>query len=180
LDSTAELSLYYLIYRGKFFKMSILVTGTAGYIGSIVSERLIDAGYSVIGLDSLYQRHRAALDGGATFVQADMGDEATLEKVFKKHGIDAVMHFAAYAWVGESMTNPAAYFRNNVACGINLLDAMVKHDVKKLVFSSSCAVYGESEHLPISENCARQPVNPYGESKWKWKGCFSGIGRPTG
>jgi UDP-glucose 4-epimerase len=145
--------------------MTVLVTGAAGYIGSIVSEKLIEEGYSVVGLDNLSQGHRAALDVGVTFIQADLGDEAALEKVFTEHQIDAVMHFAAYAWVGESMTDPAAYFRNNVACGINLLNAMVRHGVKKLVFSSSCAVYGEPGKIPIDETCAKKPTSPYGESK---------------
>jgi len=145
--------------------MNILVTGAAGYIGSIVTEELIKKGNSVIALDNLEQGHREAVVPEASFVRADLRDSEGLEKVFRNYQIEAVVHLAAEALVGESMVHPEKYFRTNVVYGINLLDTMLKYDVKKLIFSSSAAVYGNPESIPIKESHTTVPVNPYGESK---------------
>ena len=145
--------------------MNILVTGAAGYVGSVVTEELAKAGDFVIALDNLRQGHREAIDPGAVFVQADLGNLEELEGVFRRYQIAAVMHLAADSLVEHSMTDPRRYFQNNVICGVNLLDIMLKHDVHKLVFSSSAAVYGRPEKTPIEETDQTIPINPYGESK---------------
>ncbi len=143
----------------------ILVTGAAGYIGSIAVERLLAEGFDVIALDNLQQGHRQALNPDAHFVQADLADLAILGDIFSHHRIHAVMHFAANSLVGESITNPQKYFNTNLVYGLNLLDTMIKHDVKWLVFSSSASVYGNPENIPITEEASLSPVNPYGETK---------------
>jgi UDP-glucose 4-epimerase len=145
--------------------MNILVTGAAGYIGSVVVERLVAESCNVIALDNLQQGHREALSSGAHFIHADLADSAILDDIFYDYQISAVMHFAASSLVGESMTNPQKYFHNNVVCGLNLLNSMVKHGVKKFVFSSSASVYGTPESIPITEKALLAPVNPYGECK---------------
>lgn len=145
--------------------MNILVTGAAGYIGSILSEELIKRGYVVVALDNLQQGHRAAIHPEATFACADLGDSETLKSILREHHIDAVMHMAAETLVADSASDPRRYFRNNVCNGLNLLDAMVACDVDKLVFSSTAAVYGEPKRLPIREDDPLEPVNAYGESK---------------
>jgi UDP-glucose 4-epimerase len=143
----------------------ILVTGGAGYIGSICVEELLNSGYEVAVLDNLSEGHRSAIDERAIFFQGDLADRSFLGTAFESWPPDAVMHFAANALVGESMENPSKYFRNNVASGINLLDAMVENDVKQFVFSSTCATFGIPEAVPISEDHPQNPINPYGESK---------------
>jgi UDP-glucose 4-epimerase len=145
--------------------MNILVTGAAGYIGSVISEKLIDKGNNVVALDNLTQGHKEAVIPEAEFIKADLKDINHLEQIFTVNKIDAVMHLAANALVGQSMKNPAKYFQNNVFYGINLLNVMIKHKVLKLIFSSSCSVYGEPEQIPINENHSKSPINPYGESK---------------
>jgi UDP-glucose 4-epimerase len=145
--------------------MNILVTGAAGYIGSIVTKELIKDGNSVIALYNLEQGHPEALVPQASFVRADLRDSKGLEKVFVDYQIEAIVHLAAEALVGESMIHPKKYFRANVVYGINLLNTMLKYDVKKLIFSSSAAVYGNPESIPIKESHTAAPVNPYGESK---------------
>ena len=145
--------------------MKILVAGGAGYVGSCCVEYLLDNGHEVTVLDSLVKGHRAAVDSRATFIEADLADTKRLETVFKSSGIEGVIHFAAFIEVGESMAVPGRYFRNNVCCGINLLNAAVRHGVKKIVFSSTAAVYGAPENVPIPETAAKDPINPYGESK---------------
>jgi UDP-glucose 4-epimerase len=145
--------------------MNILVTGAAGYIGSIVTEELIKKGNSVIALDNLEQGHREAVVPEALFVHADLRDSEELEKVFRNYQIEAVVHLAAKALVGESMSYPESYFRTNVVYGINLLDTMLRYGVQKLVFSSTAAIYGNSERIPIKESHTTVPVNPYGDSK---------------
>jgi UDP-glucose 4-epimerase len=145
--------------------MNILVTGGAGYIGSICVEQMLNAGYKVTVFDSLVEGHRLAIDSRAEFVQGDLGDRDFIFQTLAKVKPDAVMHFAAFALVGESMTDPSKYFRNNLTNGINLIDAMVAAGVKKLVFSSTCATYGIPEKVPMDERTPQKPINPYGQSK---------------
>ncbi len=145
--------------------MHIFVTGGAGYIGSICSEELINAGHQVTIFDNLTEGHRAAIDPRATFIQGDLANREEIFPAIANAKPDAVMHFAANALVGESMTNPSKYFRNNVGAGINLLDAMVEAGVKKFVFSSTCATYGTPEKIPMDERLPQKPINPYGQSK---------------
>ena len=117
--------------------MNILVTGGAGYIGSIVVEELVKAGEKVIVYDNLSQGHRDAVDPQATFIKGDLADVVRLEAVFQQHHIEAVMHFASSTLVAESVANPLLYFRNNVACGLNLLETMLRHGVKRFILSST-------------------------------------------
>ena len=145
--------------------MNIIVTGAAGYIGSIVTEELIRQGNSVIALDNLKQGHREAVSPEAIFVELDLSDIKGLEHLFEHHEIEAVMHLAAESTVEHSITDPGRYFQNNVIYSANLLDTMLKHGVRRLVFSSTAAVYGEPEEVPIEEDMPTMPVNPYGESK---------------
>src|SRR5437867_5643767 len=144
--------------------MNVFVTGGAGYIGSVCVEELLNAGHRVTVCDDLSEGHRAAVDPRAKFIQAGTGDDDLAQSI-KAAKAEAVIHFAANALVGESMANPGKYFRNNVANGLKLLDAAVAAGVKKFVFSSTCAVYGVPSRLPMTEELAPHPVNPYGESK---------------
>jgi len=145
--------------------MNVFVTGGAGYIGSVCVEELINSGHSVTVLDNLSEGHRAAVDQRAKFIEGDLGNRALVLKTLKDAKAEAVIHFAAHALVGESMTNPAKYFRNNVACGLELLDASVEAGIKKFVFSSTCATYGPPDRVPMTEDLVQRPINPYGESK---------------
>ena len=145
--------------------MKTLVTGGAGYIGSVCVEQLLDAGHEVTVFDNLSEGHRSAVDPRARWVQGCLSDPEDVVVALNASGAEAVLHFAAFALVGESMTNPGKYFRNNVACGINLLDACVTADVRKIVFSSTCATYGIPDSVPITETQLQKPINPYGESK---------------
>ena len=145
--------------------MNVLVTGAAGYIGSICSEVLLAREISVIALDNLQEGHREAVPHDAIFCHADLGVRSQIEDVFDKHKIDAVMHVAGEALVAKSVREPSTFYAANVACGVNLLDAMIRHGVKKLIFSSTAATYGEPEIVPIPENHRKNPINPYGKSK---------------
>jgi UDP-glucose 4-epimerase len=145
--------------------VNILVTGGAGYIGSICAEVLVSRGMSVIALDSLLEGHRAAVPPSASFCRVDLGDRAALDVVFAKNKIDAVMHFAAEALVAKSVREPSIFYATNVAGGVNLLDAVTRHGVKKFIFSSTAATYGEPETVPIPEDHRKSPINPYGKSK---------------
>ena len=145
--------------------MNILVTGAAGYIGSIVSEVLLARGFNVVALDSLIEGHRAAVPPEAVFCHVDLAVRPHIEEVFRQNKIDAVMHFAAEALVAKSMREPSTFYAANVACGINLLDAVTRHGVKKFIFSSTAATYGEPKIVPIPEDHPKAPINPYGKSK---------------
>lgn len=160
--------------------MNILVTGAAGYIGSIVTEELVKQGNFVIALDNLGQGHREAVSPEATFVQADLADSAKLDELFRRYQIDVVIHLAAESVVTHSMTDPGQFFRNNVIYGINLLDTMLKHRVFKLIFSSTAAVYGEPGKVPIKEGDPKKPVNPYGESKLMFERILHWYGHAYG
>ncbi len=145
--------------------MNILVTGGAGYIGSICVEQLLNAGHSVTVFDNLTEGHRSAVDPRAKLITGDLQTRCDIEDALEATRPEAVMHFAANALVGESMTNPSKYFRNNVIGGINLLDAMHAVGCKRFVFSSTCATFGVPERMPIDETLPQRPINPYGESK---------------
>jgi UDP-glucose 4-epimerase len=145
--------------------MNVFVTGGAGYIGSVFVEEACNAGHQVTVFDNLTEGHRSAVDSRARFVQGDLAERDRLAAVVKEAGAEAVIHFAASALVGESMTNPSKYFRNNVANGVNFLDAAVGAGVKKFVFSSTCATYGPPDRVPMDETLPQRPINPYGESK---------------
>jgi UDP-glucose 4-epimerase len=145
--------------------MRIFVTGGAGYIGSVCSELLMDEGHEVAIFDNLIEGHRRALDSRAQFIQGDLADRSQIEAALSSMRPDAVMHFAAYALVPESMRDPSKYFRNNISNGLNLLDAMVAAGVRRIIFSSTCAIFGPPERVPIDETAIPRPISPYGESK---------------
>jgi UDP-arabinose 4-epimerase len=144
--------------------VSVLIVGGAGYIGSQTAKAVAAAGLEPVVFDNLVYGHEWAVKWGP-LVRGDLADRALLVDVMKRHGVDAVIHFAAYAYVGESVTNPRKYFGNNVAGTLNLLDAMLDAGVRDVVFSSTCATYGEPQKVPISEDHPQNPVNPYGETK---------------
>ncbi len=145
--------------------MKILLTGGSGYIGSVTTELLCDDGHEVVVFDNLERGHREAVDPRARLVEGDLRDPVPIRDVLRDVRPDAVMHFAAYALVGESMQEPMKYFENNVGGGLHLLDAMLRAGVGKIIFSSTCATYGQPEVLPMTEDLPQRPTNPYGESK---------------
>lgn len=145
--------------------MRIAVIGGAGYIGSHAVKLLVGRGHEVIAIDNLTNGHRAAVDSKARLEVLDCANTAGLAAMFKSHGTEAVMHFAANAYVGESVSDPRKYYRNNVAGTISMLDAMAIAGVRKLVFSSTCATYGEPRTVPITEDLPQNPISPYGMSK---------------
>jgi UDP-glucose 4-epimerase len=145
--------------------MKILVVGGAGYIGSICTEILLNEGHEATVFDNLGEGHRRAVDSRAKFIEGDLADREKIQAAFYSTCPDAVMHFAASALVGESMRDPSKYFRNNISNGLNLLDAMVATRVERIVFSSTCAIFGPPERVPIDETAPARPINPYGESK---------------
>lgn len=161
--------------------MSILVTGGAGYIGSHCVAALLERGEDVVVADNLVTGHKEALKGGR-FYEGDVSNRAFLDQLFEREHIDAVIHFAAFSLVGESVNLPEKYFRNNVVGGLTLMESMVAHEVPYLVFSSTAATYGEPEYTPIDEVHPQNPTNPYGESKrivesmLKWSDRAHGLG----
>ena len=161
--------------------MKILVVGGAGYIGSVCGELLLDEDHEVAVFDNLTEGHRRAVDPRAKFTQGDLADRNQIEIALSSIRPDAVMHFAASALVAESMCDPSKYFRNNISNGLNLLDAMVATQVNRIVFSSTCAIFGPPDRLPIDEAAPARPINPYGESKLafekilRWYGQIYGL-----
>jgi UDP-glucose 4-epimerase len=145
--------------------MNVLVTGGAGYIGSICTEQLLEAGHTVTVYDNLSEGHRSAVDGRARFILGRPEEEGNLLQAVREARAEAILHFAASALVGESMANPGKYFHNNVVNGFKLLEAAVACGVKKFVFSSTCATYGPPDRVPMTEDLPQRPINPYGESK---------------
>ncbi len=145
--------------------MKLLITGGAGYIGSIVARLLIEAGHEIVVLDNLERGHRAAVPGQAQLIVADLRNAAEVDHILQAGRYDGVLHFAALALVGESVTHPGRYYRNNVTGTLNLLEAMVAGAVPRLVFSSTCAVYGQPDEVPIAESAPPRPQNAYGASK---------------
>jgi len=143
----------------------ILVTGGAGYIGGVTAELLLANGEQVVVLDNLSRGYRAAVPSNALFFQGNVGDRELVARIAREHDVEACIHFAAFAYVGESVADPALYFENNAQQGIELLGALLDAGVKRVVFSSTCATYGEPREVPISESHPQQPANPYGWSK---------------
>jgi UDP-glucose 4-epimerase len=152
--------------------MRIMVTGGAGYIGSVVTEQLLQAGHDVVVYDDLSKGHRESILPEAAFVEADLLDGGTLRSALESHGVQAVVHMAARSLVGESVADPAAYYRTNVLGGLVLLDAMRAVGIQPIVFSSTAAVYGEPAKQPIEESDPIHPTNPYGETKWAFEGAL--------
>lgn len=144
--------------------MKILICGGAGYIGSHINKFLSNNGYETIVFDNLVYGHKEAVKWG-TLIKGDLSRSEEIEAVFREYRVDAVFHFAAYAYVGESVENPEKYYYNNVLCTLNLLKAMKKYNCNKIIFSSTCATYGEPETNPITEDMCQSPINPYGATK---------------
>jgi UDP-glucose-4-epimerase GalE len=167
--------------KGDISSMAILVTGGAGYIGSHTAKALSRAGLEPVVVDSLERGYREAVRWGP-LVEANVGDRRALQNIFHRYAIDAVFHFAAFISVGESMQTPALYFQNNVVNTLSLLEAMRENEIRKIVFSSTAAVYGLPKRVPIAEDHPQHPVNPYGESKLmverllEWYGRIHGLG----
>lgn len=160
--------------------MKILVTGAAGYVGSHCLAGLLNDGHGAVVFDNLSTGHRRAVDDRAELIEGDLSNADLLNQVFERGAFDAVMHFAASAEVGESVTDPLGYYRNNMANTLTLLEAMQKHGVKRLVFSSTCATYGEPDCVPITEDMPQDPINPYGRTKlaieWMLRDCATAWG----
>lgn len=158
----------------------ILVMGGAGYIGSHTVKHLIEQGYECVVADNLSSGHREAVSEKAVFEKADLLDQASLEKLFTTYSFEAVLHFAAFASVGESVQDPQKYYHNNVVGTWNLLHTMLKHNVKKIVFSSTCATYGEPQYTPIDEKHPQHPINPYGRTKLMVENIFADYAQAYG
>jgi len=160
--------------------MRILVTGGAGYVGSVSVERLLEAGHTVTVLDDLSTGHATSVVDGAELVDGSFGDRDAVAGLLRSANIDAVLHCAAKSLVGESMADPASYYRHNVAGGVALLDAMRDAGVDRIVFSSTAAVYGVPEATPIEEDAPLRPINPYGETKRTFEGAMAWYGTAYG
>ncbi len=159
--------------------MAILVCGGAGYIGSHINKELHKEGYETVVFDNLIYGHREAVKWGS-FIEGDLKNTEDIEECFKRFKIDAVFHFAAYAYVGESVTDPEKYYYNNVANTLNLLKVMRKYACNKIIFSSTCATYGEPERVPITEDMPQNPINPYGATKLMMERIFKDYHRAYG
>lgn len=160
--------------------MNILVTGGAGYVGSVCAAQLVNRKHQVVVYDNLSAGHRGAVPEGAAFVRGEIGDAARLRNAFRRFKIEALMHFAAKALVDESVRNPSVFYANNVSATLALLDAALECKITKLIFSSSAAVYGEPQAVPIPEDHPKQPVNPYGETKLVIEGVLGWYARAYG
>ncbi|HXG95735.1 MAG TPA: UDP-glucose 4-epimerase GalE [Gemmatimonadales bacterium] len=158
----------------------VLVTGGAGYIGSVVVDQLLDRGYKVVILDDLSNGHRQAVARGAGFIQGGVGNRELIEALFKAEGIESIIHLAAFALVPESVAQPQKYVTNNVTAARVLLEAAVRAKVRRFVFSSSCAVYGHPAKVPITEDSPQAPVNPYGETKRDFERLLADVGPRNG
>jgi UDP-glucose 4-epimerase len=159
--------------------MRILLTGGAGYIGSHIGLSLLAEGHQIITVDNLSKGHRAAVQGGG-FYQVDLANRDALQAIFAKERIDGVIHLAADSLVGESVQKPVKYYRNNLANGLTLLEVMIEAGVKNIVFSSTAAVYGEPEGVPIGEAHPKNPTNPYGQSKLYFEGLLEWLDKANG
>ncbi len=160
--------------------MKVLVAGGAGYIGSHCVRQLLAAGHEPVILDNLVYGHRAALPAGLGFYEANLGDGPALDRIFATERIDIVMHFAAYCYVGESVTAPMKYYQNNVVATLHLLEAMLRHGVKRFVFSSTCATFGVPERMPMDETLPQAPLNPYGQTKLDVENALKALARSDG
>ncbi len=159
--------------------MAILVTGGAGYIGSHINKLLAYEGYETVVFDNLIYGHREAVKWGA-LIEGDLKNVDEIEAVFRRYPIEAVFHFAAYAYVGESVAEPEKYYYNNIGCTLNLLKVMRKYGCDKIIFSSSCATYGEPAQMPITEDMPQDPINPYGFTKYAVERIFKDYERAYG
>src|SRR4030081_2994886 len=155
--------------------MRVLVTGGAGYIGSVVAEELLQAGHDVVVFDNLSRGHRQAVPKNADLVVGDLADRACLDQLLRSRTVDAVMHFAALIEAGESMKAPEEFFRNNTSNALTLLEAMLAAQVKRFVFSSTAALFGNPERTPIEEDDPVRPTNAYGESKLLANGFLTSL-----
>ena len=160
--------------------MKVLVVGGAGYIGSHCVRQLRDAGHMPVVLDNLIFGHRQAVASDIPFYDSDLGDYDSVAHILKYEKIELVMHFAAFAYVGESVTEPRKYYKNNLVATIRLLEAMLDNGVKKFVFSSTCATYGEPETLPMLESLPQAPINPYGQTKLDVENCLKAFSQAYG
>ncbi|MFI5337659.1 MAG: UDP-glucose 4-epimerase GalE [Opitutales bacterium] len=160
--------------------MKVLVAGGAGYIGSHCVRQLLAAGHEPVVLDNLVYGHRTAVPAGVRFHEANLGDPAALDRIFTAERIDVVMHFAAYCYVGESVTAPMKYYQNNLVAALALLDAMLRHGVKRFVFSSTCATYGIPQKMPMDESLPQAPINPYGQTKLDVENALKALARADG
>ncbi len=160
--------------------MKVLVVGGAGYIGSHCVKQLVAAGHEAVVVDNLVYGHRAAVAPSIRLHDINLGDPVAIDRVLGTEKPDAVMHFAAYAYVGESVSNPLKYYQNNVAATLVLLETMLKHGVKKFVFSSTCATYGIPEKMPITEDLPQKPINPYGQTKLDVENVLKSLAPATG
>jgi UDP-glucose 4-epimerase len=160
--------------------MNTLVVGGAGYVGSHCVRQLTTAGHHAVVVDNLSFGHRGAVPPDLPFYDVELADQVALAGIFQKHDIDLVLHFAAFAFVGESVTNPLKYYRNNVAATLTLLETMLAHGVKRFVFSSTCATFGVPAQMPITEDTPQAPINPYGQTKLDVENLLKALARAHG
>jgi UDP-glucose 4-epimerase len=160
--------------------MAVLVTGGAGYIGSVTVEQLCAKGEQVVVLDDLFRGHRSAISPDVPFYQGRAGDRELLKRILSQHRIEACVHFAALAYVGESVEQPARYFENNVEQGVALISTLLDAGIRRIVFSSSCATYGEPEKIPIAEETPQWPTSPYGWTKLAIERMLASLDRAQG